>query len=411
MRWTAEAKVGLVTIIAVLLFTGVVLSLARVEIFGKPGFKVHTTFQDANGLQKGNSVRYVGVNVGKVEKVTPSRDGVDVLMRIDEGTEIPTDSKISITTDGLLGSKIISITPGEARNSILGDGDIIDGNKGKSMDDVMESANTLIAGANEMVKNLNAVMGDRQTQQAMRGTIQNMEAMTGSMSAMMDANAANIQQLTANMAAITSQMNDSMHRIDGDGATSENVRQMAANMEQISERFENIARSMEDLTTDPQSKADIKTTLHNTAEISSKVNRILGKGSGVRVEGEGGLLYNDTKDKTGAHVNFRVYRDNQFAQFGAEQIGNGTNLNAQYGRRGSFFDSRIGLINGDLGVGFDLFYNKPFRLTLEGYNPNDWRYRIKAQYRIAPDIYLFGQFTHPFKRSDGGNYYGINYTF
>ena len=83
----------------------------------------------------------------------------------------------------------------------------------------------------------------------------------------------------------------------------------------------------------------------------------------------------------------------------------------QYGRRGSLFDCRAGLINGDLGAGVDFFHDGPFRLSLEGYDPNDWRYRIKAQYRVMPDVYLFGQFTHPFSRGDGGNYYGINYVF
>lgn len=53
MKWSAEAKVGLVTIVGVLLFTFVVLTLAHAEIFGKPGFVVHTEFKDANGLQKG----------------------------------------------------------------------------------------------------------------------------------------------------------------------------------------------------------------------------------------------------------------------------------------------------------------------------------------------------------------------
>lgn len=411
MKWSTEAKVGFVTLLAVLLFTGVVLSLAHVEIFGKPGFQVHTAFKDANGLQKGNSVRYVGVTVGKVEKVTPSRDGVDVLMRLDKGVEIPRDSKVSITTDGLLGEKIVAITPGNDKANLLVDGDSLTGSTGQTMDDVMDSANTLIHGANDMVKNINTVIGDAKTQQAMRGTVQNMEAITGKASGMMDANAGNIQQMTANMAAITAQMNESMQRIDGDGSTSANVRQMAANMKQITDRFDRVAHSMEDMATDPQSKADIQQTLHNTAAITTKVNKILNGSSNIQTSGEGGLLYNQTKGETGAHVNFRIYRDNSFAQVGAENIGNGTELNLQYGRRGSFFDYRAGLIHGDLGVGMDFFRDRPFRLSLEGYNPNDWRYRIKTQYRIMPDVYLFGQFTHPFSRGDGGNYYGINYVF
>lgn len=380
MKWSSEAKVGFVTIVAVLLFSGVVMGLAHIELFGKPGFVIHTEFNDANGLQKGNSVRYVGVHVGKVEKVTPSRNGVDVTMKIDKGTEIPRDSKIVITTDGLLGEKIVSISPGADRSHLLADGDYIDGKQGKTMDDMMDSASKLMGSADEMVKSLNAVIGDEKTQAAMRGSIQNIDAITGRTSQMLDANAAN-------------------------------ARETAANIKSITDRFENIAQSMEKMTTDPKTQANIQTTLDNTAQITTKVNKILGGSSDIKVEGEGGLLYNTTKNETSGTVNFRVYRGDSFGLIGAENIGNGTNLNLQYGRRNGIFDVRAGLINGDLGIGTDLFHDGPFRLSLEGYDPDDWRFRLKAQYRLTSDLYLFSQFTRPMSRRDGGNYYGINYAF
>ncbi|MCH4166291.1 MAG: MlaD family protein [Megasphaera sp.] len=418
MKWSAEAKVGLVTIIGVLMFTYVVISLAHAEIFGKPGFEVHTVFQDANGLQQGNSVRYVGVNVGKVEGVTPSKDGVDVKMKLNKGTEIPKDSKVAITTDGLLGEKIVAITPGKDKGHLLADGDILGGVQTKTMDDMMTSANTLMADANDMLKSLNAVIGDPSTQQALRGSFKNIESMTANMSgvtgkanSMMDANAANIQEMTAHMAAVTAQMDASMQSMDGDGSASANVRQTAANMKEITDNFVTVSEQMKTVTTDPQTQSNIQTTLDNAAKITTRVNKILGGDSGIRVQGDAGLLYNDTKNKSSGQVNFKVYRNNDFALIGAENIGNGTNLNLQLGRHSKWFDSRFGLINGDLGAGLDLFTDKPFQLTLEGYDPDDWRYRIKARMRLMPDVYLFGQFTRPMKRGDGGNYYGIDYAF
>mgnify|MGYP000573918759 CR=1 FL=1 len=262
-----------------------------------------------------------------------------------------------------------------------------------------------------MVKSLNAVIGDAKTQAAMRGSIQNIDAITGRTSQMLDANAANVEAITANMAAVTAQMNASMQQLDGDGATSANARETAANIKSITDRFENIAQSMEKMTTDPKTQANIQTTLDNTAQITTKVNKILGGSSDIKVEGEGGLLYNTTKNETSGTVNFRVYRGDSFGLIGAENIGNGTNLNLQYGRRNGIFDLRAGLINGDLGAGADLFHDGPFRLSLEGYDPNDWRFRLKAQYRLTSDLYLFSQFTRPMSRRDGGNYYGINYAF
>ncbi|MGE1062559.1 MlaD family protein [Megasphaera paucivorans] len=417
MKWTAEAKVGLVTVIGIIVFTYVILDLAHAEIFGKPGFEIHAVFADANGLKSGNAVRYVGVHVGKVESISTTKYGVDAKIKLDKGTEIPKDSKVIVATDGLLGEKIIQITPGEDSNHLLTNGDYIYGTAGQSMDDMMKSANTLMTSVNDMMKNVNAVIGDDKTQEAMRGTIRNSELLTGNMNAIVQGNAGNIQAITANMAAITTSMNNvasqlqqSAQTIDGDGVTSQNIRATAVNVKDITERVEKIAASMEKITNDPASQADLKTTLHNTAQISTKVNNILGNGK-ITVQGEAGMLYNDTKGESGANVNFKVYRDKSFALIGAESIGNGTALNLQYGYHENLFERRIGIINGNLGAGIDFGVNGPFRISLEGYDPNDWRYRIKAQYKILPNIYLFGQFTRPMGRNDGGNYYGVNYTF
>lgn len=410
-QWSVEAKVGLVTLAGVLIFTYVVITLAHAEIFGKPGFTVYTTFADGNGLQEGNSVCFVGVPVGKIQKVIPSRQGVAVTMKINKETEIPVDSRVAITTNGLLGEKIINITPGKDETHLLKEGDTLQGTQSKTMDDMMDSAGKLMGNANKMIENINAVIGDAAMQQSMRGTMHNIEAMTGQTSDMLNANAANIQQITANMAAMTGQINQSLQQMDGDGATSANIRQMAENMKNITDRFDSIARSMEKITTDPQSQTDIQTTLHNTAQISEKVNNILSGSGNMQVQGDVGVLYNDSRSETGAFANFRVHRDRKFVLLGAEQIGNGTHLNAQYGSRGEWFTSRFGFINGELGAGFDFFETGPFRFSLEGYDPDDWRYRLKAQYRIMPDMYLFGQFTRPMGRDDGGNYYGVTYAF
>ena len=414
MKWSAEAKVGLVTIVGVLIFTYVVITLAHAEIFGKPGYEIHAMFRDANGLQKGNSVRYVGVHVGKVVSVSPSKEGVDVAMKIDKGTEIPKGSKLAITTDGLLGEKIVSASPGADSTQVVAAGEYLNGSDGKTMDDMMESTGKLIANANDMINNINNVIGHPETQQAMRGTIQNIEGMTGRVNGLMDANAGNIQSMTAHMAAVTASLDETAAQLaamNRDGAISDDVRATAENMKQITDSFEKTALAVEKITTDEQSQADLQQTLHNTASISGRLNKILGGDTGLKTEGDAAILYNDTKSETGAQVNFKLYRNNSFALLGAENIGNGTKMNLQYGKKGTFLSARAGLIRGELGMGLDFFEDKPFRLSLEGYDPDDWRYRVKAKYRLTDNLFLFGQFTRPMNRSDGGNYYGIDYVF
>lgn len=411
MKWNAEAKVGLVTIVGVLVFSYVIIDLAQAEIFGKPGYEVQALVADANGLQKGNVVRYAGVNVGRVEKVVPTAEGVRVTLKLNNEVKIPKDSQISITTDGLMGEKIVSIKAGRDTTNYLQSGDRVAGMPAKTMADMMDSAGSLMNNANTMVENINAIVGDARTQQAVRGSLQHINGITAQTDALLQQNSGNIRQITQNMAALTGQMNVSLQRLDGDGATSENVRSVVRNMQITSAKLAVVADSLASVSGDAQTQSDIKTTLKNTAAISQKVNQLLSGNNDVQTTGEAGILYNTSKKETYGYANFIVKRNKKFILLGSEGIGNRTRMNLQYGTDGNLMDARWGLINGELGIGLDFFADGPLRLSIEGYNPNQWQYRFKGQYRVAPNVYLFGQITRPFRQQDGGNYYGLNYSF
>ena len=216
MKWNAEAKVGLVTIVGVLVFSYVIIDLAQAEIFGKPGYEVQALVADANGLQKGNVVRYAGVNVGRVEKVVPTAEGVRVTLKLNNEVKIPKDSQVSITTDGLMGEKIVSIKAGRDTTHYLQSGDRVAGMPAKTMADMMDSAGSLMNNANTMVENINAIVGDARTQQAVRGSLQHINGITAQTDALLQQNSGNIRQITQNMAALTGQMNVSLQRLDGD---------------------------------------------------------------------------------------------------------------------------------------------------------------------------------------------------
>ena len=59
-------KLGLFVILSLALFTIAVYYIGnRQNLFGE-NFRISSVFQNVNGLQKGNSVRYAGINVGIV---------------------------------------------------------------------------------------------------------------------------------------------------------------------------------------------------------------------------------------------------------------------------------------------------------------------------------------------------------
>ena len=68
MRLNSEAKVGAVTLAAIVLLAGMLFGLSRFSL-GDKGYPVYAMFHDVNGLTQGNLVRFAGVEVGQVETV------------------------------------------------------------------------------------------------------------------------------------------------------------------------------------------------------------------------------------------------------------------------------------------------------------------------------------------------------
>lgn len=86
----------------------------RQNMFGQT-YTIEAVFKNVNGLQKGNNVRYAGINVGTVKDIDMKNDTlIRVMMLIQENMKehIKTDAIATIGSDGLVGSMIINIVPG-----------------------------------------------------------------------------------------------------------------------------------------------------------------------------------------------------------------------------------------------------------------------------------------------------------
>lgn len=113
--------VGTVLLILALYFIG-----SRQQMFSKT-IQLYGVFENAGGLQLGNNVRYSGVNVGTVSNIEMVEEGkINVEMSIEAKTArfIKKDAIASISSDGLVGSMVVNILPGEnesAQQVISGD--------------------------------------------------------------------------------------------------------------------------------------------------------------------------------------------------------------------------------------------------------------------------------------------------
>ena len=122
------------TIVGLFIFLGLIFLLAGILTIGN----LHSTFSrkvavtavfdDVNGLQAGNNVWFSGVKIGTVKKLSFYGDSrVLVEMRLEEKSQqyIRKDAKAKISTDGLIGNKIIVIYGGTQASPQVEDGDAL----------------------------------------------------------------------------------------------------------------------------------------------------------------------------------------------------------------------------------------------------------------------------------------------
>ena len=368
MKWTTEAKVGLFTVVGVVLFAVCIVFLGRFDIFAAPTMHIAGNFQSVTGLKEGNTVRFSGVKVGKVKSMQVTDKGITVAMDIDKDVKIPTDSAFTMESDGILGDKFIQITPGRS-TLYLDDGAFITGDGKSEIDKTMAQATKLMEAATTTLQSMNGIIGDEKTQSALRNALQSTELiaqntanLTAQMNAMLANNSDNISALTANMVGITrnmesltNQMDTNMKQFNADGQAGTEMRQIVNNLKTTTDSISKMAGAMEGVVTDPKSAADIKETLHNTAQLSTKLNRLTGgdvkagsdgKKSDFKTQIGAEVLYNPEDKKVRTDADVRLMTKDSVYTLGLSNVGNGSNLDVTYGKqvldkvqlRGGLFD-------------------------------------------------------------------------
>lgn len=111
----------------------------RQQLFSNT-FHVSGIFKNISGLQIGNNVRFSGINVGivdDVEQLTDTTVKVDMLIDDDARQFMKKNAKAIIGSDGLMGNKIVIITPGTYGQKPLADNDVIATEQPITMDDIL----------------------------------------------------------------------------------------------------------------------------------------------------------------------------------------------------------------------------------------------------------------------------------
>ena len=117
-----DLSVGFLVILGVLCLAYVSVSFGNVNLLGTGQYEVEAVFSTVAGLSENTEVEMRGIRVGSVRNIRLEDFKPHVTLSIDEDVTLPQGTIASVRTEGLLGEKYISLSPGGMPGNIAKDG-------------------------------------------------------------------------------------------------------------------------------------------------------------------------------------------------------------------------------------------------------------------------------------------------
>ncbi|WP_224996205.1 MlaD family protein [Cesiribacter sp. SM1] len=221
---TAENKrsvfVGIFVLISIAILVAGIFTLGGQQNRFEETIRLKAAFDDVEGLRKGNNVWFSGIKVGNVREIRFNEGSLnggpqlEVVMHIEQGAQkyIRKDARVKLSSDGLIGNRILTITGGSTAAPAVEDGDLLATETGLSTDDMMatlqENNENLVSITNnlkELTSSLNegegtagALLKDTQMADNFRATINDLQQV-----------ASNTVRATGALTQFTSKLNSS----------------------------------------------------------------------------------------------------------------------------------------------------------------------------------------------------------
>ena len=113
---SVETKVGFFVLAGLLAMASLIVAFGKLGNYFRKTYPVIVEFEDARDILKNSKVLLRGAQIGIVSDTPVYRVGqnyVELTLRIDQGTQLPTNSKFRIDQYGMLGDRFVRVVPPE----------------------------------------------------------------------------------------------------------------------------------------------------------------------------------------------------------------------------------------------------------------------------------------------------------
>ena len=159
MRVTKEARIGIITVVLLAAAALFYFSVSFLPFSHAHVMHINAVFSSVQGIKKGNEVRYAGVHIGNVEKITVEKGKGILRLGLDKKVNIPKDAEFSISQDSLVGDYYVRIRGGARDGNYFTDGMTAEETKSGRMEKLEEKAETLVKTVNETKENFQKMKG------------------------------------------------------------------------------------------------------------------------------------------------------------------------------------------------------------------------------------------------------------
>lgn len=297
--------VGVFVLLGIAIFVVAVLTLGGQKKTFEKKSTLKAVFKDVSGLQAGNNIWFSGVKVGTVKEISFTPNSmVEVIMNIETKVMkyIKKDARAKISSEGLIGNKIIVIFGGSTQSPPVAEDDVLIVDNGLSTDEMIATLQQNNKNLLDITGNIKTITERLMNGQGSAGKLLSDDKLANDLQATITGlrmASMQVQKITSDVAGYTSQLqsegsltNSLIHdtvfysRLKASAQqihlasvtikeSSDNIKRITGNIENVSRHLDSTGSPVGVLLNDEEAGKNLKMTLENLQGGSKKLDEDL----------------------------------------------------------------------------------------------------------------------------------------
>jgi phospholipid/cholesterol/gamma-HCH transport system substrate-binding protein len=204
MNLNPETKVGILTAFSLAALFSLFFWLNRVSFLQK-GSQVEVIFDRIEGLRPGAPVKYIGVDIGRINKIYFEKQQIIVVAHLNQGFVLPKTSKAIIASSSVIGDMYLELQPLKPNEQPLPNGRI-QGQSPISMGQLYAGTYDVLISAKQTVDGLNQIIADPANANSIKNVLATLEKISAATERLIIANETAVNTLIGNAGQASAQL-------------------------------------------------------------------------------------------------------------------------------------------------------------------------------------------------------------